>query len=128
LETVQSALTVPTVSDRIAQTVVKATIEPRLEPLFHPDSYGYRPGKSALQAVGVTRQRCWESPWVIEFDIQKAFDQPSQCPPQEPTYLPKVRCFNLPAFSLRSAVKVVGRSGKRYSLVRASRVRAIVPL
>ncbi len=47
-------LGIPTVSDRIAQTVVKMTIEPQLEPLFHPDSYGYRPGKSALQAVGVT--------------------------------------------------------------------------
>ena len=68
-------LGIPTVSDRIAQTVVKMAIEPQLEPLFHPDSYGYRPGKSALQAVGVTRQRCWESPWVIEFDIQKAFDE-----------------------------------------------------
>ncbi len=68
-------LGIPTVSDRIAQTVVKMTIEPQLEPLFHPDSYGYRPGKSALQAVGVTRQRCWESPWVVEFDIHRAFDE-----------------------------------------------------
>jgi RNA-directed DNA polymerase len=42
---------------------------------IHPDSYGYRPGKSALQAVGVTRQRCWESPWVVEFDIHRAFDE-----------------------------------------------------
>src|SRR5271167_4945635 len=52
-------LGVPTVSDRIAQMVVKQMIEPELEPIFLPDSYGYRPGKSALDAVGVTRQRCW---------------------------------------------------------------------
>ncbi len=47
-------------SDRIAQMVVKQMIEPDLEPIFLPDSYGYRPGKSALDAVGVTRQRCWK--------------------------------------------------------------------
>jgi RNA-directed DNA polymerase len=51
-------LGVPTISDRIAQMVVKQMIEPELEPIFLPDSYGYRPGKSALDAVGVTRQRC----------------------------------------------------------------------
>ncbi len=68
-------LGIPTVEDRIAQSVVKATIEPSIEPLFHPDSYGYRPGKSALQAVEVTRERCLERNWVVEFDIQKAFDE-----------------------------------------------------
>jgi RNA-directed DNA polymerase len=68
-------LGIPTVEDRIAQTVVKTYIEPSLEQLFHPDSYGYRPGKSALQAVGVTRERCLERNWVVEFDIQKAFDE-----------------------------------------------------
>ena len=52
-------LGIPTVADRIAQMVVKQVFEPGVEPYFHPDSYGYRPGKSALQAVGVTRQRCW---------------------------------------------------------------------
>jgi len=51
-------LGIPTVSDRIAQMVVKLMLEPHVEPHFHPDSYGYRPGKSALDAVGVTRQRC----------------------------------------------------------------------
>ena len=58
-------LGIPTVSDRIAQGVVKACLEPELERHFHPDSYGYRPGKSALEALGVTRQRCWRYDWVL---------------------------------------------------------------
>jgi group II intron reverse transcriptase/maturase len=62
------------VSDRIAQTVVKLYLEPRLESIFHPDSYGYRPGRSALDAIAVTRKRCWKKSWVVEFDIMKAFD------------------------------------------------------
>jgi group II intron reverse transcriptase/maturase len=67
-------LGVPTVSDRIAQTVVARRIEERVEPVFHPDSYGYRPGRSALDAVGVCRQRCWKYDWVVEFDVRKFFD------------------------------------------------------
>lgn len=67
-------LGVPTVSDRIAQMVVKLKFEPEVEKVFLPDSYGYRPGKSALDAVGVTRQRCWQYDWVIEFDIKGLFD------------------------------------------------------
>ena len=67
-------LGVPTVSDRIAQMVVKQLIEPELEAIFLPDSYGYRPGKSALDAVGVTRERCWKYDWVLEFDIKGLFD------------------------------------------------------
>ncbi len=67
-------LGVPTVSDRIAQTVVARRIEDRVEPVFHRDSYGYRPGRSALDAVAVCRQRCWSYDWVIEFDIRKFFD------------------------------------------------------
>jgi len=67
-------LGVPTVSDRIAQVVVKQLIEPDMEAIFLPDSYGYRPGKSALQAVGVTRERCWKHDWVLEFDIKGLFD------------------------------------------------------
>jgi group II intron reverse transcriptase/maturase len=67
-------LGVPTVADRIAQMVVKLEIEPLLEPHFLPDSYGYRPGKSALDAVGVTRRRCWQHDWVLEFDIKGLFD------------------------------------------------------
>jgi retron-type reverse transcriptase len=72
---VQFALTVPTVTDRVAQTVVKLIIEPNLDTIFHPDSYGYRPGRSAKQAVAITRERCWRYDWVVEFDIKAAFDQ-----------------------------------------------------
>jgi RNA-directed DNA polymerase len=67
-------LGIPTVSDRIAQMVVKLMLEPDVEPHFHEDSYGYRPGKSALDAVGVTRQRCWRRNWVIDLDIKGFFD------------------------------------------------------
>jgi RNA-directed DNA polymerase len=67
-------LGIPTVADRIAQTVVKQALEPKVEPYFHVDSYGYRPGKSALQAVGVTRQRCWRYDYLLEFDIKGLFD------------------------------------------------------
>jgi RNA-directed DNA polymerase len=67
-------LGVPTVSDRIAQVVVKQLIEREMETIFLPDSYGYRPGKSALDAVGVTRERCWKYDWVLEFDIKGLFD------------------------------------------------------
>jgi RNA-directed DNA polymerase len=67
-------LGVPTVADRIAQTVVAVRLESRVEPLFHPDSFGYRPGRSALDAVGRCRQRCWKHDWVIDLDIQKFFD------------------------------------------------------
>jgi RNA-directed DNA polymerase len=67
-------LGVPTVADRIAQTVVKAILEPKLEQHFHPDSYGYRPKKSAHDAVEVTRRRCWKFDWVVEFDIRALFD------------------------------------------------------
>ena len=59
-------LGVPTVSDRIAQTVVAMELEKRVEPIFHPDSYGYRPGRSALDAVGTCRTRCWKNDWVLD--------------------------------------------------------------
>ena len=67
-------LGIPTVSDRIAQMVVKSRMEPEVDPLFHPDSYGYRPGKSALDAVGQARQRCWRYDWVVDLDIKGFFD------------------------------------------------------
>ena len=67
-------LGVPTVADRIAQTVVAARLEKSVEPKFHDDSYGYRPRRSALDAVGRCRERCWEFDWVIDLDIQKFFD------------------------------------------------------
>ena len=67
-------LGVPTVADRIAQTVAKLYLEPHVEPIFHPDSYGYRPGRSALDAVAACRQRCWRADWVIDLDIRAFFD------------------------------------------------------
>jgi len=67
-------LGVPTVTDRIAQTVVKKDLEPKVEPYFHEDSYGYRPNKSALDAVGTARRRCWRFDWVIDLDIKGFFD------------------------------------------------------
>lgn len=67
-------LGVPTVGDRICQMVVKLVFEPEVEKHFLPDSYGYRPNKSALDAIAVTRQRCWRYDWVLEFDIKGLFD------------------------------------------------------
>lgn len=67
-------LGVPTVEDRVCQMVVKLVFEPEVEKVFLPDSYGYRPKKSALEAIGVTRQRCWKYNFVIEFDIKGLFD------------------------------------------------------
>ena len=67
-------LGVPTVADRVAQMVVKRVIEPILDPIFLADSYGYRPNKSALDAVGATRKQCWKHDWVLEFDIKGLFD------------------------------------------------------
>ena len=67
-------LGVPTVADRVAQTVVARRLEAKVEPIFHPDSYGYRPGRSALDAVEACRQRCWRKDWVIDLDVQKFFD------------------------------------------------------
>ena len=67
-------LGVPTVADRIAQTIVALTLEPRTESIFHDDSYGYRPRRSALQAVERCRQRCWKKDWVLDLDVQKFFD------------------------------------------------------
>jgi RNA-directed DNA polymerase len=63
-------LGVPTVADRIAQTVVAGYLEPDVEPVFHEDSYGYRPGRSALDAVGVCRERCWRQDWVLDLDMR----------------------------------------------------------
>ena len=67
-------LGIPTVGDRIAQMVVKLMFEPKVEPYFHEDSYGYRPNKSALDAIGITRKRCWKYDWLLEFDIKGLFD------------------------------------------------------
>src|SRR5260370_5199449 len=67
-------LRIPTVGDRVATMLVKMHLEPLVEPHFHPDSYGYRPGKSALDAVATARQRCWRDDWVIDLDSKGFFD------------------------------------------------------
>jgi RNA-directed DNA polymerase len=67
-------LGIPTINDRVAQMVAKLVLEPRLEKIFHNDSYGYRPGRSAHDAIAVTRQRCFKSDWVIDMDIKGFFD------------------------------------------------------
>jgi RNA-directed DNA polymerase len=67
-------LGIPTVSDRIAQMVVKRYLEPVLEPVFHDDSYGYRPGRSAHDALATARQRCWRRDWVLDLDVKGFFD------------------------------------------------------
>lgn len=68
------ALGIPTVADRIAQMVVKNQLEPELETIFHSDSYGYRPKRSAKQAISQARQRCWKKDWVVDMDIKGFFD------------------------------------------------------
>ncbi len=68
-------LGIPTIADRVAQTVVCMALEPLLEPLFHHDSYGYRPGKSAHDALAVVRERSWKYDWVVELDIRRCFDE-----------------------------------------------------
>jgi RNA-directed DNA polymerase len=67
-------LGIPTVADRVAQEVARRYLEPRLEPVFHADSYGYRPGKSAIDAVRRARQRCWRYDWVLDLDVKAYFD------------------------------------------------------
>ncbi len=70
----QRKLGIPTVGDRVAQMVVRQHLEPKVEPLFHPDSYGYRPGRSAHMALALTKDRCWKMPWVLDLDLRKFFD------------------------------------------------------
>ena len=67
-------LGIPCVADRIAQTVAARRLEAKVEPIFHPDSYGYRPHRSALDAVKACRERCWKTNWVIDLDVQAFFD------------------------------------------------------
>jgi RNA-directed DNA polymerase len=72
-------LGVPTVADRVAQTVAVAYLEPVVEKLFHADSYGYRPGRSPLDAVATCRARCWKYAWVLDLDIEGFLDASSHC-------------------------------------------------
>jgi len=67
-------LGIPTVADRVAQEVARRYLEPLLEPVFHADSYGYRPGKSAIDAVRTARERCWRYDWVLDLDVKAYFD------------------------------------------------------
>jgi retron-type reverse transcriptase len=73
----QYETTIPTVADRIAQTVVARRLEAKIEPIFHPDSYGYRPGRSPLDAVAACRKRCWKTDWVIDLDGTTASSTPT---------------------------------------------------
>src|SRR5438309_9124318 len=102
-------LGVPTVADRVAQMVVKQVLEPILDSMFLADSYGYRPNKSALDAIGVTRERCWKYNWVLEFDIKGLFDRSSGCSCE------KRNCWRVPSFSCSNCVRVAGASGNKYS-------------
>src|SRR2546421_4680641 len=68
------ALGIPTVADRVAQEVARRYLEPRLEPVFHTDSYGYRPGRSAIDAVRQARQRCWRYDLGLDLDVKAYFD------------------------------------------------------
>ena len=61
-------------ADRVAQTVAAMALETRTEAIFHDDSYGYRPRRSALDAVARCRERCWKKAWVIDLDVAKFFD------------------------------------------------------
>lgn len=70
----QRILGIPTVEDRVAQMVAKIYIEPNVEPIFYDNSYGYRPNKSAIEAIEITRKRCWKYEWVLEFDVKGLFD------------------------------------------------------
>ncbi len=67
-------LGVPNVADRIAQTAAAMLLEEKLEPIFHPDSYGYRPGRSAHDALAVIRRRCWKQGWILDLDVRAFFD------------------------------------------------------
>ncbi len=104
----QRLLGVPTVADRVAQMVVKQMIEPDLDAVFLGNSYGYRPGRSALDAVGVTRKRCWEYDWVLEFDIKGLFDHVSWCPPPGAVCVSKASRSISPALSFCNSARVLG--------------------
>jgi RNA-directed DNA polymerase len=67
------------VADRVAQTAVARLLEEKLEPIFHPDSYGYRRGRSAHDALAMTRQRCWQQDWAVDLDIRAFLDRSPYC-------------------------------------------------
>ena len=122
-------LGIPTIRDRVVQTAMVLVIGPIFEADLPPEQYAYRPGRNAHDAIRQVHNLLNTGhTQVVDADLAAYFDHASQYPPQEPTYASKVRCLSLPALSLRSAASVAGLSGKRYSLVRASRESAMVPL
>jgi RNA-directed DNA polymerase len=122
-------LGIPTIRDRVVQMAMVLVIGPIFEADLPPQLYAYRPGRNAHDAVRQVHSLLNQGhTQVVDADLAAYFDQPSQYPPQEPTYGSKVRCLSLPALSLRNALSVAGRSGNRYNLVRGSRARSIVPL
>lgn len=123
-------LGVTALEDKIVQRALAEVLSAIYEVDFRGFSYGFRVGRSqhdALDALATAIKRT-KLGWIVDLDIEKFFDQPSQCPPQEPTFLSKVSSLSLPALSFRSAASVAGLSGKRYNFVRASRASAMVPL
>jgi hypothetical protein len=88
-------LGIPTVADRVAQEVARRYLEPILEPVFHTDSYGYRPGKSAIDAVGKARERCWRYDWVLDLDIKGFLDPVSYCTQVHESWLKRSDCEHL---------------------------------
>jgi hypothetical protein len=85
-------LGIPTIADRVAQEVARRYLEPILESVFHTDSYGYRPGKSAIDAVGKARERCWRYDWVLDLDIKGFLDRASYCTPVHEASLKRSGC------------------------------------
>ncbi len=113
-------LGVPTVSDRIAQTAVVLALEPEWEKVFHPDSYGYRPGRSAHDALEVTRRRCWRRDWVLEYDIRGLFDNiDHELLRQAVRYHCKERWIDLRFFSRLVVESLIDFQGKVPQIVKA---------
>ena len=123
-------ISIPALEDKIVQKATVRLLNAIYETDFLACSKGFRPGCGPHDALDEVDRILFREPisYVLELDISSYFDQPSQCPPQEPTFRSKVSSFSLPALSLRSAASVAGLSGKRYNFVRASRASAIVPL
>jgi RNA-directed DNA polymerase len=106
-------LGIPTVADRVAQEVVRRYLEPLLEPRFHEDSYGYRPGRSAIDALRTARQRCWRADWVVDLDIKAFFDPACWYPTQQSVVWMNWRRSTSPPLSRRNPARVSGVSGNR---------------
>ena len=112
-------LGVPAVADRVAQTVAYLYLEPEVEPVFHPDSYGYRPGRSAHDALRVCRQRCWKYDWVLDLDLKSFFDALDHCAHPEGGRSPHRPAVDPP---LRRAVaESAASAGGRYPQAQGSR-------